>query len=150
MRVVIQRVLRASVTIDENTVASIGQGLLILLGIETEDTDEDLLWLCKKITNLRIFSDTQGLMNQSIVDKQGQIIIVSQFTLFANTKKGNRPSYLRAASPEIAIPIYERFLEHMKLETGLAIQAGKFGADMQVELINDGPVTIWIDTKDKS
>jgi D-aminoacyl-tRNA deacylase len=150
MRVVIQRVLRASVSIDENTVASIGQGLLILLGIETEDSEEDLLWLCKKITNLRIFSDTQGLMNQSIVDKQGQIIIVSQFTLFANTKKGNRPSYLRAARPEIAIPIYEMFLEQIQLETGLTVQAGKFGADMQVELINDGPVTIWIDTKDKS
>jgi D-aminoacyl-tRNA deacylase len=149
MRVIIQRVQRSSVTIEQKVVAAIGEGLLILLGIETEDSDEDLNWLCKKIASLRIFSDEQGLMNKSIVDIKGQLIVVSQFTLFASTKKGNRPSFLRSARPEIAIPIYTRFLEQIKIETGLDVQAGEFGADMKVELINDGPVTIWIDSKDR-
>jgi D-aminoacyl-tRNA deacylase len=149
MRVIIQRVQRSSVTIEQKVVAAIGEGLLILLGIETEDNDEDLNWLCKKIASLRIFSDEQGLMNKSVVDIKGQLIVVSQFTLFASTKKGNRPSFLRSARPEIAIPIYTRFLEQIKLETGLDVQSGEFGADMKVELINDGPVTIWIDSKDR-
>jgi D-aminoacyl-tRNA deacylase len=149
MRVIIQRVQRSSVTIDTKIVAAIGEGLLILLGIETEDSDEDLIWLCKKIANLRIFSDEQGLMNKSIVEIKGQLIVVSQFTLFASTKKGNRPSFLRSARPEIAIPIYTKFLEQIKLETQLEVQSGEFGADMKVELINDGPVTIWIDSKDR-
>jgi D-aminoacyl-tRNA deacylase len=150
MRIIIQRVTHASVTINEKKIASIGTGLLLLLGIETEDTEEDILWLSKKIANLRIFSDDQGLMNLSVMDIKGQIIVVSQFTLYASTKKGNRPSFLQSARPEIATPIYTRFLDQIKLDTGLDIQAGEFGADMQVELLNDGPVTIWIDIKDKA
>jgi D-aminoacyl-tRNA deacylase len=150
MRIIIQRVSHASVTINDKKIASINAGLLLLLGIETEDTEDDILWLSKKIANLRIFSDEQGLMNLSVMDIKGQIIVVSQFTLFASTKKGNRPSFLRSARPDIATPIYSRFLEQLKLDTGLDIQAGEFGADMKVELLNDGPVTIWIDTKDKA
>jgi D-tyrosyl-tRNA(Tyr) deacylase len=149
MRAVIQRVSEASVVIDEQKVAQIQQGLLVLLGIEIEDTKEDALWLANKISQLRIFADEKGVMNKSIVELGGEAIVVSQFTLHAKTKKGNRPSYIKAARPEQAIPLYEQFKEDLSIVIGRQVQSGKFGADMQVVLINDGPVTILIDTKNK-
>lgn len=149
MRVVIQRVESASVVISGNIKSAIGQGLLILLGIESEDTMEDLEWLCNKINKLRIFSDDDGLMNLSIQDISGSYLVVSQFTLHGSTKKGNRPSYIKAAKPDFAIPMYEKFVDYLKDISGLDIQTGEFGADMKVSLINDGPVTIIIDTKNK-
>ena len=149
MKAVIQRVSKASVTIEEKRVASIANGMLILLGIIDEDSQEDINWLSNKIANLRIFDDDNGVMNKSILDIQGDAIVVSQFTLHASTKKGNRPSYIKAAKPEVAIPIYEAFIRQLELDLGKKVQTGKFGADMKVELINDGPVTIIIDTKNK-
>lgn len=149
MRAVIQRVSKASVTIDGNIKSSIGMGLLILLGIEESDTKEDIEWLCGKINRLRIFNDADGVMNLSIQEINGEILIISQFTLHASTKKGNRPSYIKSAKPEIAIPLYEEFINQMKKEIGKDVQTGIFGADMKVELLNDGPVTIIIDTKNK-
>lgn len=149
MRVLIQRVKRASVTIEGNIKSQIANGMLILVGIEEEDTQEDISWLVKKCTNLRIFDDEQGVMNMSVMDVQGEVLAVSQFTLMASTKKGNRPSYIRAAKPEISVPLYESFCNEMETALGRPIQTGVFGADMQVELINDGPVTIFIDSKNK-
>lgn len=149
MRAVIQRVSEASVTIEGVKVASIGNGLLILVGIEDASNQEDINWLTSKIANLRIFGDDNGVMNLSIKDVDGEIIVVSQFTLHAATKKGNRPSYIKASKPDVAIPMYESFVEQMENELGKKIQTGKFGADMKVALINDGPVTIIIDTKNK-
>ena len=147
MRVVIQRVKKASVSIDEQIVANINQGLLILLGIENADNENDIKWLVQKILGLRIFSDAEGKMNLSVSDIQGEILIVSQFTLFASTVKGNRPSFLKSAKPDISIPLYKNFLETIKKETSLKIETGQFGADMEVSLINDGPVTIIIDSQ---
>lgn len=149
MKAVIQRVAKASVTIDEKIVASIPNGLLILLGIEDADTSEDIIWLSKKIANLRIFNDENGVMNASLVDVEGDAIVVSQFTLQASTKKGNRPSYIKAAKPGIAIPLYEQFVKQFEEDLQKEVQTGEFGADMKVNLLNDGPVTIIIDTKDK-
>jgi D-tyrosyl-tRNA(Tyr) deacylase len=149
MRTVIQRVAHASVTIDGVCRSKIDKGLLVLVGIEDSDSDEDIEWLCGKIVNLRIFDDEKGVMNRSIIDIGGDIIVVSQFTLMAATKKGNRPSYIRASKPEIAILLYERFCERISLMLGKEIGTGRFGADMKVELLNDGPVTICIDTKNK-
>ena len=149
MRAVIQRVSKASVTIDGKIVSAIKNGLLILLGIVNEDDQEDINWLSKKIANLRIFNDQEGVMNNSLLDVEGDAIVVSQFTLHANTKKGNRPSYIKAAKPEIAIPLYESFLNQFELDLGKKVGVGQFGADMKVELLNDGPVTIIIDTKNK-
>ena len=149
MKVVIQRVSKASVTIDGNKVASIGSGLLILLGIVEEDTQEDIKWLSGKIINLRIFEDENAVMNRSLLDVNGEIIAVSQFTLHASTKKGNRPSYIRAAKPERAIPLYESFIKQLESDLRKRVQTGQFGADMKVELINDGPVTILIDSKNR-
>lgn len=149
MKVVIQRVSQASVTIDSKIVAEIQKGLLVLVGIEDADTQEDILWLTSKIANLRIFEDENEVMNLSIKDINGDIIVVSQFTLHASTKKGNRPSYIKAAKPEIAIPLYEKFIAQLEQEIGKKLQTGKFGADMKVLLINDGPVTIVMDTKNK-
>lgn len=147
MRVIIQRVSKASVTIEQKVKSSIGQGLLVLLGVEPSDTTEDIAWLCKKITNLRIFNDEKGVMNISVKDVRGQILVVSQFTLHASTRKGNRPSYIRAAKPDIAIPMYENFVKHLAVVSGLEVLTGEFGADMKVELLNDGPVTIIMDSK---
>lgn len=149
MRVVIQRVKEASVTIDKRVKASIEKGLLILVGIEDADTDEDAAWLAKKIVQLRIFDDENGVMNRSVQDINGEILIVSQFTLFAATRKGNRPSYIRASKGEHAIPLYESFCRMVSEEIAKPVQTGVFGADMKVALLNDGPVTIWIDTKNK-
>ena len=149
MKAVIQRVLESSVTIEGKVVAQIKQGLLILIGIEDSDVEEDINWLTSKIANLRIFADANHVMNLSIKDINGEMIVVSQFTLHALTKKGNRPSYIKAAKPEIAIPLYQSFVKQMEMETNKKIQTGQFGADMQVALINDGPVTIIIDTKNK-
>ncbi len=149
MKAVIQRVTSSSVTISEKIVAKINHGLLVLVGIEDQDSQEDIHWLCQKIINLRIFSDENGIMNFSVKECQGDIIVVSQFTLHANTKKGNRPSYIKASKPEIAIPLYENFVQQMELELGKKIQTGQFGADMKVTLENDGPVTIIIDSKNK-
>lgn len=149
MKVVIQRVSQASVTIAEMKVAEIESGLLILLGIEDTDTKEDIDWLVGKIINLRIFGDESGIMNLSVKEVDGDIILVSQFTLHASTKKGNRPSYIKAAKPEIAIPLYENFTAILEREFGKKIQTGRFGADMKVSLLNDGPVTIIIDSKNR-
>ena len=149
MKVVIQRVSSASVTIETEIAANIQSGLLVLVGIEDDDSQEDINWLSQKIINLRIFGDENEVMNLSVKDIQGEIIIVSQFTLHASTKKGNRPSYIKASKPEIAIPMYEKFLQQMEFELGKKIQTGKFGADMKVDLLNDGPVTIIMDTKNK-
>lgn len=149
MRIVIQRVSEASVTIEGHKKANIGQGLLILLGIENEDSQEDINWLCGKISKLRIFNDENDVMNKSVMDVDGDIIVVSQFTLHASTKKGNRPSYIKAARPEFAIPMYENFVKTLETTTGKTIQTGEFGADMKVQLLNDGPVTILIDSKNK-
>ena len=150
MKVVIQRVSSASVTTEAEIVANIQSGLLVLVGIEDEDSQEDINWLSQKIINLRIFGDENNVMNLSVKDIQADIIIVSQFTLHASTKKGNRPSYIKASKPEMAIPMYEKFVKQMELEIGKKIQTGKFGADMKVALVNDGPVTIIIDSKNKS
>ena len=149
MKAVIQRVSHASVTINNKKVASINYGLLILLGIINEDSQEDINWLAKKIANLRIFADQDEVMNKSLIDKNGEAIVVSQFTLQASTKKGNRPSYIKAAKPDIAIPLYEAFVKQLEQEINKTVQTGEFGADMKVELLNDGPVTIIIDTKNK-
>ena len=149
MKVVIQKTTEASVRISGNEKAKIGVGLLILLGIEKEDNDEDIKWLTKKIANLRIFNDKNEVMNLSVKDVLGEILVISQFTLQASTKKGNRPSYIKAAKPDIAIPLYEKFVHELELEFGKKIETGEFGANMQVSLINDGPVTIIIDTKNK-
>ncbi len=149
MKAVIQRVSQSSVTIHGQKVASINKGLLILLGIVNEDTKDDIDWLAKKVSNLRIFGDEDDVMNKSLIDCDGNAIVVSQFTLHANTKKGNRPSYIKAAKPDIAIPLYEAFVKQMELELGKQVQTGEFGADMKVELLNDGPVTIIVDTKQK-
>ena len=148
MRVILQRVLSASVTIDEAIYSQINHGLLILLGVTHNDTKEDIEWLVQKIINLRIFNDEAGKMNRSIQDVQGEFLVVSQFTLFASTKKGNRPSFITSARPEIAIPLYETFIDEIK-KTGIVTRTGVFGADMQVGLVNDGPVTIIIDSKNK-
>jgi D-tyrosyl-tRNA(Tyr) deacylase len=149
MRIVIQRVSEASVEIEQKIVAQINQGLLVLVGIEEEDTSEDSNWLVSKIVNLRIFADENDVMNLSVKDIDGEIIVVSQFTLHALTKKGNRPSYIKAAKPDIAIPMYEKFVQQLEIELGKKIQTGQFGADMKVALVNDGPVTISIDSKNK-
>ena len=149
MRVVIQRTAHASVVIDGREKSAIGPGMLILVGIEEADGQEDIDWLCRKITNLRIFDDEQGVMNRSILESGGDILIVSQFTLHASTKKGNRPSYIRAARPETAIPLYEQFCRSLSDALGKPVATGQFGADMKVTLLNDGPVTICMDTKNK-
>jgi len=149
MRTVIQRVQQAGVVADGQPAGAIGRGLMILLGIEEADTEADIEWLCQKIVNLRIFNDEAGVMNRSVLDINGEILLVSQFTLFASTKKGNRPSYIRAARPDIAIPLYERTIRQLNAGLGRPIATGVFGSDMQVSLVNDGPVTILIDTKDR-
>ena len=149
MRVVIQRVKEASVTIGDHLKSKIDTGLLVLLGIEEADTQEDIDWLCRKIVALRVFDDENGVMNRNVIDARGDIIVVSQFTLMASTKKGNRPSYIRAARPETAIPLYEAFCQYLSTLLGKTIGTGEFGADMQVSLINDGPVTICMDSKHK-
>ena len=150
MRAVIQRVSEASVTIDHRVCAVIQEGLLILIGVEDEDTQEDIDWLCRKIANMRIFNDKDEVMNESLKSVDGDAIVVSQFTLHASTKKGNRPSYMKAAKPEVAEPMYEKFVEAFQKELGKEVGTGKFGADMKVSLLNDGPVTILLDSKQKS
>lgn len=147
MKVIIQRVAHASVKVENKIISEISKGLLILLGISHEDTLEDILWLTKKIAHLRIFNDSNDVMNQSIIDVDGDAIIVSQFTLMASTKKGNRPSYIKAAKPEVAIPLYENFIKQFEKEIQKKVGTGIFGADMKIELLNDGPVTIIIDSK---
>ena len=149
MRVVIQKVTEASVSIENQIVASIDKGLLVLVGIEDGDTNEDIAWLSSKIVNLRVFDDANGVMNLSVKEMEGEVLIVSQFTLHASTKKGNRPSYINAARPEVAIPIYEAFIKQVESLLGKRVPTGQFGAMMQVSLCNDGPVTILIDTKNK-
>ncbi|MFM7217199.1 MAG: D-aminoacyl-tRNA deacylase [Bacteroidota bacterium] len=149
MRCVLQRVTNASVTIDGFRTSAIGPGLLVLLGVEEADTEEDIEWLTGKIARLRIFPDQQGVMNCSVMEAGGDVLVVSQFTLFASTKKGNRPSYIRAARPEIAIPMYEKFVLRLENEIGKKVGTGVFGADMKVQLLNDGPVTILIDSKNR-
>jgi D-tyrosyl-tRNA(Tyr) deacylase len=149
MRIVVQRVTEASVTINHRVFSSINKGLLVLLGIEDSDNVEDIEWLCNKLINLRIFGDEQGVMNISIKDIVGEFLVVSQFTLHASTKKGNRPSYIRASKPEVAIPLYDTFVETLSRFSGLPVKTGQFGADMKIKLLNDGPVTIIIDTKNK-
>ena len=149
MRVVIQRVSEASVTINNVIKGKIGRGFVVLLGITAEDTEEDIEWLTSKIIGLRVFSDDEGLMNKSILDKNGEILLISQFTLFASTKKGNRPSFIKAAKPDQAIPLYEKFTGMLSQKLQRQVKTGEFGADMKVALINDGPVTINIDSKNK-
>ena len=149
MKIVIQRVSKASVIIQDKKVASINDGLLIFLGIVDEDSLEDIKWLSNKIVNLRIFNDEQGVMNKSLVDNKKDVIVVSQFTLHASTKKGNRPSYIKAAKPDVAIPLYKSFIKQLENDLRKPVQTGHFGADMKVELVNDGPVTIIIDSKQK-
>lgn len=149
MRVVIQRVLEASVMVDEKVVGAIGSGLLVLLGIEDADTKDDVEWLSNKITGLRLFDDADGVMNLSVKDIGGDILIISQFTLLASTKKGNRPSYIKASKPPIAVPLYEQMIDTLRNDLGKPVQTGIFGADMKVSLINNGPVTITIDSKNK-
>jgi D-aminoacyl-tRNA deacylase len=149
MRALIQRVSKASVNIDCNIYSKIEKGLLIFLGIEDTDTLDDIQWLSGKIARLRIFNDEKGIMNMSVVDVKGGLMVVSQFTLSASTKRGNRPSYIKASKSEFAVPMYEVFVKQLKTDSGIDIKTGKFGADMQVDLINDGPVTIYIDTKSK-
>ena len=149
MKTVTQRVQYASVTIDGQVKSKIGKGLLILVGIEDRDTQEDIEWLAKKITNLRIFDDENGVMKRSCIEGEGEILVVSKFTLQASTKKGNRPSYIKASKPDVAIPMYEAFCEEVGLQLGKPVQTGTFGADMKVELLNDGPVTILIDSQNK-
>ncbi|MBZ4188484.1 D-aminoacyl-tRNA deacylase [Niabella beijingensis] len=149
MKVVIQRVSEASISIDGTIFSSIGRGLLVLAGIEDADTEEDISWLSQKITQLRIFDDTDGVMNRSVKDINGAVLLVSQFTLQASTKKGNRPSYIKASKPDIALPVYEKMICRLEEDLGKKISTGMFGADMKVQLINDGPVTIIIDSKNK-
>lgn len=149
MRLLIQRVSSAVVKIDNFEKSRIGNGLLLFLGIEETDTAEDIDVLCRKTVSLRVFDDVNGVMNRSVLETDGEIMIVSQFTLLASTKKGNRPSYIRAAGPEISVPLYEQFCKKMTLLLGKSVQTGKFGADMEVNLVNDGPVTIWIDSKNR-
>ncbi|NBC07263.1 MAG: D-tyrosyl-tRNA(Tyr) deacylase [Bacteroidetes bacterium] len=149
MRVVIQRVSEAAVTVEEEVVGSIGSGLLLLLGIEDDDTVEDIEWLCGKIAKMRIFNDEEGKMNHSVQDIDGGLLVVSQFTLHASVKKGNRPSFMGAARPEYAIPLYEKFLKIMEITAARDVQHGEFGAEMQVRLVNDGPVTIFMDSKNR-
>jgi len=149
MKIVLQRVSSASVAIDNKIVADIQKGLLVLVGIEDADTQEDIDWLVNKITNIRIFGDENDVMNLSVKDIDGDIIVVSQFTLLASTKKGNRPSYIKASKPEVAIPLYEKFVKKIEMELGKKVQTGIFGADMKVLLLNDGPVTIVIDSKNR-
>jgi len=149
MKVVIQRVSTANVVIEGEKVADIENGLLVLLGIETEDNATEIEWLCKKIVQMRIFSDAEGKMNNSVIDINGEIIVVSQFTLHASTKKGNRPSYIKAARPEQAIPLYEQFVSTLSIFLGKKVQTGEFGANMKVSLLNDGPVTIVVDSKNR-
>jgi D-tyrosyl-tRNA(Tyr) deacylase len=149
MRALIQRVQRASVVVDENIVGAIGPGLLVLLGIEDADDQEDITWLSQKIAKLRVFDDDNGVMNRSVMDIDGGLLVVSQFTLHASTKKGNRPSYIKAAKPPVAIPLYEQFIKQLGMIAQRPVETGEFGAMMQVELINDGPVTIWIDSKNR-
>lgn len=149
MRILIQRSKTASVVVENQTIGAITHGLVVLVGIEHEDTQEDADWLIGKLINLRIFSDEEGKMNLSIQDVSGQFLVISQFTLHASTKKGNRPSYIRAARPEQAIPLYNYFVEQLNIQSKLPVETGEFGADMQVQLINDGPVTIWIDSKNR-
>ena len=149
MRVLIQRVLQASVTIDRQIYSSIETGLLVFVGIEESDNSEDIDFLCKKIIQLRIFDDDKGVMNCSVLDVNGEVLCISQFTLHASVKKGNRPSYIKAAKPDIAIPLYDDFCNQLQNKLGKRIKTGKFGADMKVALVNDGPVTIWIDSKNK-
>ena len=149
MRVVIQRVAKAGVAINGKMNGAIGKGLLIFLGIEDADTDEDIRWMSNKIINLRIFNDDSGVMNRSVLETGGEILLISQFTLHASTKKGNRPSYIKASKPDVAIPLYEKMIEQLTQDLGKEIAKGIFGADMQVELLNDGPVTIIIDSKNK-
>jgi D-tyrosyl-tRNA(Tyr) deacylase len=149
MRAVIQRVLETSVKVEGEIIARINKGLLVFVGVENTDTQEDILWLSAKIAKMRIFSDENGLMNKSVIDTQGEIVLVSQFTLFANTKKGNRPSFTDSAKPKIAIPIYKDLIKQLEVDLMKSIQKGEFGADMKISLINDGPVTICIDTKNR-
>ncbi|WP_436517516.1 D-aminoacyl-tRNA deacylase [Ekhidna sp. To15] len=149
MRVVIQRVSSASVTIGGVKNSEIGTGVLILLGIEDLDSNDDVEWLCRKISNMRIFPDEEGVMNRSLLEVEGEALVVSQFTLHASTKKGNRPSYIQAAKPDVAIPLYESFVQQLETLLGVEVKTGEFGADMQVSLVNDGPVTILMDTKNK-
>lgn len=149
MRLLIQRVRKASVYINNKQNSVIEKGLLILIGVENEDTQEDIEFLTKKAANLRIFDDEDGVMNKSVIDTNGDIMVVSQFTLHASTKKGNRPSYIRAAKPAVSIPLYEKFCKSLSELVGKEVKTGEFGADMQVELVNDGPVTIWIDSKNR-
>ena len=149
MRILVQRVTKASVTIDNNIKSKIGKGILIFVGIEEADNKEDIEWLANKVVNLRIFDDEDGVMNKSAIEVNAEILVVSQFTLHASTKKGNRPSYIKAAKPDISIPLYEEFCNVLSSKIEKPVQTGEFGADMKVELINDGPVTIWIDSKVK-
>ena len=149
MRVLIQRVAKASVEMNKIEHSKISKGLLVFVGIEDNDSDLDIDYLTKKILNLRIFDDSNGVMNNSVIDVEGEIMVISQFTLHASTRKGNRPSYIKAAKPDIAIPLYEQFCNQLNAGSGIEIKTGEFGADMKVSLINDGPVTIWIDSKDK-
>jgi D-tyrosyl-tRNA(Tyr) deacylase len=149
MRAVIQRVTQANVVINNSIRSAIANGLLVLVGIEDADTTEDIIWLSGKIVNLRIFNDADGVMNQSVIDQGGEILVVSQFTLHASTKKGNRPSYIKASKPPVAIPLYEQFVQQLQADLGKPVGTGEFGADMQVSLLNNGPVTIIIDTKNK-
>lgn len=150
MRIVIQRSKKSSVTIENEVCGSIDHGLVVLVGIESEDSQEDANWLIGKLINMRIFSDEEGKMNNSILDTKGQFLVISQFTLHASTKKGNRPSYIAAARPEIAIPLFEYFIGELKRQSQLTVETGKFGADMQVALVNDGPVTIIVDSKNRN
>lgn len=149
MRAVVQRVLEAKVVVDGSIVGEIGAGLLILLGVEHEDAEEDAQWLAAKIAKMRVFSDAEGLMNRSVMDVEGELLVVSQFTLHASTKKGNRPSYIKSAKPKQAEPLYEYFMEQIWMDSGRPVKSGKFGADMKVHMIGDGPVTIIVDTKNK-
>ena len=149
MRILIQRVKRASVTVDNKLISLIDKGLLVFVGIGEEDNDEDIQWLSKKIANIRLFDDENGVMNKSVMDIDGEVLAVSQFTLMASTKKGNRPSYIKAARPEISVPLYEKFCEEVELSINKPIKRGVFGADMKVDLLNDGPVTIFIDSKNR-
>ena len=149
MRTIIQRVRHASVSIQDIRKEAIKDGMLVLIGIEDTDNEEDINWLCKKITNLRIFDDQDGIMNKSILETGGDILVISQFTLHASTKKGNRPSYIKAAKPERSLPLYQKFCSELSIWLGKEVKTGEFGADMQVELLNNGPVTIWMDTKMK-
>jgi D-tyrosyl-tRNA(Tyr) deacylase len=149
MRIVLQRVVEASVKINESIKGSVDKGLLLFLGIEAEDNEEDIDWLVQKVSNLRVFEDENGKMNLSVKEIEGEVLVISQFTLFASTKKGNRPSFIKAAKPEIAIPLYEQFLQKIKSVSNLKVESGEFGADMKVSLCNDGPVTILIDSKNR-